>query len=146
MDTLTNGLITIINNETRNKRECIISPASKLLGRVLRIMQLNGYIGEFEFIDDGRQGKFKVQLLGRINKCGPVKPRFAVKSTEYEDWEKRFLPSRDVGIMVVSTSQRRHSPQRCRGKEPWRKAFSLRVLRSDTYAASRNIKNCSSPR
>ncbi|MCL1977143.1 MAG: 30S ribosomal protein S8, partial [Candidatus Bathyarchaeota archaeon] len=48
MDTLTNGLITIINNEMRNKRECIISPASKLLGRVLRIMQLNGYIGEFE--------------------------------------------------------------------------------------------------
>jgi len=105
MDTLTNGLITVINNEMRNKRECIISPASKLLGRVLRIMQLNGYIGEFEFIDDGRSGKFKVQLLGRINKCGAVKPRFAVKFDEFESWEKKFLPSRDVGIMVVSTSK-----------------------------------------
>ncbi len=105
MDTLTNGLITVINNEMRNKRECIISPASKLLGRVLRIMQLNGYLGEFEFIDDGRSGKFKVQLLGRINKCGAVKPRFAVKVGEFENWEKKFLPSRDVGMMVVSTSQ-----------------------------------------
>ena len=105
MDTLTNGLITVINNEMRNKRECIISPASKLLGRVLRIMQLNGFIGEFEFIDDGRSGKFKVQLLGRINKCGAVKPRFAVKVGKFEDWEKKFLPSRDVGMMVVSTSQ-----------------------------------------
>src|SRR3989337_1110473 len=105
MDTLTNGLITVINNETRNKRECIISPASKLLGRVLRIMQLNGFIGEFEFIDDGRSGKFKVQLLGRINKCGAIKPRFPVKFDKFEDWEKKFLPSRDVGIMVVSTSQ-----------------------------------------
>jgi small subunit ribosomal protein S8 len=105
MDTLTNGLITIINNEMRNKRECVISPASKLLGRVLRIMQLNGFIGEFEFIDDGRAGKFKVQLLGRINKCGAVKPRFPVKIDGYENWEKKFLPSRDVGIMVVSTSQ-----------------------------------------
>jgi small subunit ribosomal protein S8 len=105
MDTLTNGLITIINNEMRNKRECVISPASKLLGRVLRIMQLNGYIGEFEFIDDGRAGKFKIQLLGRINKCGAVKPRFAVKVDGFENWEKKFLPSRDVGIMVVSTSQ-----------------------------------------
>jgi small subunit ribosomal protein S8 len=105
MDTLTNGLITVINNEMRNKRECIISPASKLLGRVLRIMQLNGFIGEFEFIDDGRSGKFKVQLLGRINKCGAVKPRFPVKVDEFENWEKKFLPSRDVGIMVVSTSQ-----------------------------------------
>ncbi len=105
MDTLTNGLITVINNEMRNKRECVISPASKLLGRVLRIMQLNGFIGEFEFIDDGRSGKFKVQLLGRINKCGAVRPRFAVKYDEFETWEKTFLPSRDVGIMVVSTSQ-----------------------------------------
>ena len=105
MDTLTNGLITIINNEMRNKRECIIRPASKLLGRVLRTMQLNGYLGEFEFIDDGRLGKFKVQLLGRVNKCGAVKPRFAVKVGEFENWEKKFLPSRDVGIMVVSTSK-----------------------------------------
>jgi small subunit ribosomal protein S8 len=89
----------------RNKRECIISPASKLLGRVLRIMQLNGYIGEFEFIDDGRSGKFKVQLLGRINKCGAIKPRFSVKVGEFENWERKFLPSRDVGIMVVSTAK-----------------------------------------
>jgi small subunit ribosomal protein S8 len=105
MDTLTNGLITIINNELRNKRECIISPASKLLGQVLRIMQLNGYLGEFEFIDDGRSGKFKVQILGRINKCSAIKPRFAVKTGGFEKWEKQFLPSRDFGLMIVTTSQ-----------------------------------------
>ena len=103
MDTLANGLTTIINNEMRNKRECVISPASKLLGRVLRIMQLNGYVGEFEFIDDGRTGKFKVQLLGRINKCGAIRPRFSVKVDEFEKWEKRFLPSREVGLIVIST-------------------------------------------
>jgi small subunit ribosomal protein S8 len=103
MDTLANGLTTIINNEMRNKRECVISPASKLLGRVLRIMQLNGYIGEFEFVDDGRSGKFKVQLLGRINKCGAVRPRYSVKTDEFEEWEKKFLPSREVGTIVIST-------------------------------------------
>jgi small subunit ribosomal protein S8 len=68
-------------------------------------MQLNGFIGEFEFIDDGRSGKFKVQLMGRINKCGSVKPRFSVKVGNFEDWEKKFLPSRDVGLMIVSTSK-----------------------------------------
>jgi small subunit ribosomal protein S8 len=103
MDTLANGLTTIVNNEMRNKRECVISPASKLLGRVLRIMQLNGYIGEFEFVDDGRSGKFKVQLLGRINKCGAIRPRFSVKMDEFKEWEKKFLPSREVGLMVIST-------------------------------------------
>lgn len=105
MDTLSNGLTTIMNNTMRNKRECVISPASKLLGQVLRVMQLSGYVGEFEFIDDGRSGKFRVQLLGRINKCGAVKPRYPVKINEIETWEKRFLPSRDVGVLVVSTPQ-----------------------------------------
>ena len=105
MDTLASGLKTIVNNELRNKRECVISPASKLLGRVLRVMQLNGYIGEFEFVDDGRSGKFKVQLLGRVNDCGAIKPRFPAKSSEIENWEKRFLPSSDVGVIVVSTPQ-----------------------------------------
>lgn len=117
MDTLANGLTTIINNEMRNKRECVISPASKLLGRVLRVMQLNGYIGEFEFVDDGRAGKFKVQLLGRINKCGAVKPRFSVKSDEFERWEKRLLPSRDIGVLVVSTSNGVFSHREAKKKE-----------------------------
>jgi len=105
MDTLSNGLTTIVNNELRNKRECLITPASKLLGRVLRVMQLNGYIGEFEFIDDGRAGKFRVQLLGRVNKCGPIRPRYPVKVGEFEKWEMAHLPSRDIGLIIISTSQ-----------------------------------------
>lgn len=103
MDTLSGGLTTIMNNELRNKRDCVISPSSKLLGRVLRVLQLNGYIGEFEFIEDGRAGKFKVQLLGRINKCGAIKPRFSVKADGFKDWEKTYLPAREMGILVVST-------------------------------------------
>ena len=105
MDTLANGLTTIMNNEMRHKRECVINPASKLLGRVLRVMQLNGYIGEFEFVDDGRSGKFKIQLLGRINKCGAMKPRIPTSFDGIETWEKRLLPSKDVGVLVISTSQ-----------------------------------------
>ena len=105
IDTLANGLTTIMNNEMRRKRECVINTASRLLGRVLRVMQLNSYIGEFEFVDDGRSGKFRVQLLGRINKCGAIKPRVPVSFREIENWEKRFLPSRDIGVLVVSTPQ-----------------------------------------
>lgn len=104
-DTIANGMTVIINNEMRLKRECVISPSSKLLGRVLRVMQLNGYIGEFEFIDDGRTGKFKVQLLGRVNKCGAIRPRFPVGADEFEKWERSFLPSKDIGVLVVSTSR-----------------------------------------
>ena len=103
MDTLSSGLTTIMNTEMRNKRDCVISPASKLLGRVLRVLQLNGYIGEFEFIEDGRAGKFKVQLLGRVNKCGAIKPRYSVGADGFENWEKTYLPAREMGLLVVST-------------------------------------------
>jgi len=68
-------------------------------------MQLNGYVGEFEFVDDGRSGKFKVQLLGRINKCGAIRPRFSIKLDDFENWEKKFLPSREVGLIIISTSK-----------------------------------------
>ena len=105
MDTIANGLTTIINNELRRKKECIIAPASKLLGNVLRVIQMNGYIGEFEFIDDGRLGKFRVQLLGRVNKCGAIRPRYAVKSKDIEKWEKTYLPSRAIGVLAISTPQ-----------------------------------------
>jgi len=105
MDTIANGLTTIMNNEIRRRKTCLIAPASKLLGNVLRVIQMNGYIGEFEFIDDGRSGKFRVQLLGRVNRCGAIKPRYAVKAREIERWEKVYLPSRDIGILAISTPQ-----------------------------------------
>jgi small subunit ribosomal protein S8 len=73
------------------------------MGQVLRVMQKNGYIGEFEFIDDGRAGKYRIQLLGRVNRCGVVKPRYAMRLAEVENWEERYLPSRDVGVLIVST-------------------------------------------
>jgi len=103
MDTLANAFSSMLNSELRNKRECLISPASKLIGSVLRVLQMDGYIGKFEFIDDGRFGKFDIQLLGRINNCGIVRPRSSFKTEEIETWEKRFLPSKDLGIIIVST-------------------------------------------
>ena len=47
----------------------------------------------------------KITLLGALNKCAVVKPRFSVQKDEYEKFEKRYLPAKDVGVIVVSTSQ-----------------------------------------
>jgi small subunit ribosomal protein S8 len=93
------------NNELRNKKECLVIPASKLAQEVLRVMQKAKYIGEFEYIDDGITGKLRVQLLGRINKCGVITPRYPVRADAFYEWERRFLPAVNVGILVVSTSQ-----------------------------------------
>ncbi len=105
MDPLANALTTIKNNEILGKKECMIRPASKLIANVLRVMQQYGVIGEFEFIDDERAGIFSVQLLGRINKTGVIRPRFPASRKNLEKWEKEFLPARNFGILIVTTSE-----------------------------------------
>lgn len=54
-------------------------PSSKVVIKFLQVMQKNGYIGEFEVVDDHRSGKIVVELIGRINKCGVISPRFDVE-------------------------------------------------------------------
>ena len=105
LNILSNLFTTLYNNEMRRKRECIILSSSKFASEVLRVMQKSRYIGEFEQVDDGRSGKFRIQLLAKINKCGIITPRFSVKKDRYLTWERQFLPSYNMGILIVSTSK-----------------------------------------
>lgn len=102
-DPLADALSTIKNHEGIRKREVIIDPSSGLIGAVLEVMEEEGYIGGFEFVDDGKGGKFKVELVGNINDCGVIKPRFSVQAGDFEKWEKRYLPAAGFGILAVST-------------------------------------------
>lgn len=104
-DPLANALSALQNSDLRRKKDCIISPASNLIGHVLKILQQSGYIGEFEFIDDGKSGFFRVQLIGRINKCRAIKPRFHTSYRVIEKLEKTFLPAYNVGVLVISTPE-----------------------------------------
>ena len=102
---LANLFVTLYNNETRRKGDCVILPTSKLAIEVLKTLQKDGYIGEFEHIDDKRGGKFKIKLLAKITKCGAISPRFKVKTDEYNNWEQQYLPAYDRGMLLVTTNQ-----------------------------------------
>jgi len=102
-DPLANVLINIMNSEERGRSECIVTPAPKLVANVLRVLQRHGYIGEFEFIDDGRLGKLRIQLLGRVNKCGVIKPYFSVSYKEIDNYIYQYLPAKDIGILILTT-------------------------------------------
>ena len=105
LDVLSNLMSAIQNAESVRKKFVIIYPASKLAINVLQVLQKYGYLGEIEIIEDGRGDKIKVELLGRINKCGAIRPRFPVKRDEILDFAKKYLPSRDLGVLVISTSK-----------------------------------------
>jgi small subunit ribosomal protein S8 len=85
MDTLADALITILNAEKTGKKTVTVKPASKIIANVLRTVQRAGYLGELEYIENNRGGMFDIQLLGRINKCGVIKPRFPVQKDKFED-------------------------------------------------------------
>lgn len=105
VDPIADALVNLKNHENAAKKKCIIRPASRLLEKILGVMQENGYIESYERAEDGREGLIKVKLAGKINDCKAIKPRHAVKKDAFEKYEKRYLPSKAMGIILVSTSQ-----------------------------------------
>ena len=103
-DPLANALSAIDNAEGVGQLTQEVQPASNEIGSVLEVLYDRGYIDGFQRIEDGKAGRFEVELKGAINACGPVKPRYSAGADEFERWEKRFLPARDYGTLVVTTS------------------------------------------
>ena len=104
-DPLANALAGINNAESVGQLTHTVSPASNEIGSVLEVFYDRGYIDGFEYVEDGKAGKFDVELKGAINECGPVKPRYSSKVDDLEKWEKQFLPARDYGTLIVTTSR-----------------------------------------
>ncbi|KAK8845340.1 40S ribosomal protein S22-A [Kwoniella newhampshirensis] len=101
---LNDALNNIVNAERRGKRQVLIRPSSKVVVKVLSVMQKHGYIGEFEIIDDHRGGKIVIQLNGRLNKAGVISPRFNVPVDSIENWVNQLLPARSFGKIILTTS------------------------------------------
>lgn len=102
-DQLANALNDIRNAEKVSKKECTIWPVSKVILKVLELMQRKSYLGEIKLTKNNKGNALTIVLLGRINKCGVIKPRYSVKLMNYEKFEKRYLPAQDFGVLVVST-------------------------------------------
>ena len=43
-------------------------------------------------------------MVGNINNCGVIKPRYPIKRDELDKWESRYLPARDFGLLVLTTT------------------------------------------
>ncbi len=104
-DIIASALSSLMNAENVSKESHVFGPASRLLISILHIMQEAHYIGGFETKEDARGKMVKINLIGSLNRCGVITPRFSVRAGEYERYEKQFLPAKDMGILIVSTSK-----------------------------------------
>ncbi len=103
-DPLSNALSGLNNAESVGHLTHTVTPASNTIGSVLEVLYDRGYVDGFEYVEDGKAGEFEVELRGAINECGAVTPRYSVGAEEFEKWEKRYLPARDYGALIVTTS------------------------------------------
>ena len=104
-DTLATALSAINNYDRTGKKTIDINPSSKVIEKVLTIFNEQGFVGQFEKLTEAKGGFLRLHLLGNLNKCGVIKPRFAVKIGDFEKFEKRYLPAKGVGILIISTSK-----------------------------------------
>ena len=99
-------MLTRIRNANQAKHEVVEMPAPRLKLEILEVLKNEGYIAEYEKIEDGKQGVIKVTLkyvnkervikgIKRISKPGL---RVYAKSTE--------LPQvlNGLGVAIISTS------------------------------------------
>ena len=104
VNVLADALKTISNASRMGKGEVMVRPSSNIIIKFLKIMQESGYIQEFSKIEDHRSGKLIVKLNGKLNKCRAISPRYNLKVTNLETWVANLLPSRQFGVIVLTTS------------------------------------------
>jgi len=104
-DPLAVALSNISNAEKIGKPECTIQVSSRIIKKVLDIFKANDYLNGYVLGGSTKKPLLTVSLNGNINKCAAIKPRFAIKLENFEKFEKRFLPAKDFGFLILTTQK-----------------------------------------
>ena len=99
-DIVADGLNRIMNAKRAGKNGVTLQYQSKFLQNVLAIGKLKGYIADYHTTPQGLAIEFE-----SLHECKAVKPRYVVKVRDIDKYVRRYLPSRSIGILVISTSK-----------------------------------------
>ncbi len=101
-DVVADGL-NMIKNASKAKKETIkIMRISNVLIEILKIMKQEGTIKKYKI--DGKEKSVTV-TLGDVSECKAIKPRFSCDVSQIERYKRRYLPAREIGVMVISTNK-----------------------------------------
>jgi small subunit ribosomal protein S8 len=114
---LTADMLTRIRNAVRNREKTVNCLSNKLNRGVAKVLKEEGFIRDFELVDDGKQGLIRVQLkYGQRGEQLISKIERVSKAGCRRDADVSSLPRplQGLGIAIVSTSRGVMSDRQCR--------------------------------
>jgi len=99
-DIVSDTLNQMMNALKAGKKTIAVAKQSKLLTSVLALAKLKGYVKDYK-----TEGDKLVITVGNLNGCNAIKPRYLISVSEIDKFVRRYLPARDIGMLVMSTSQ-----------------------------------------
>lgn len=114
---LTADMLTRIRNAVRNRQRQVNVVSNKLNRGIAAVLKEEGYINDFELVDDGRQGLIRIslrygprgeQVIHEIDRVSRQGRRL------YSGVEGLPRPLQGLGIAIVSTSRGVLSDRKCR--------------------------------
>jgi len=101
-DIVADALNMMLNAKKARKESVKINRISNLLIEILKIMKSQGAVKKYKI--DSKNKAIEV-TLGDFMECKAIKPRFTVGKDEIEKYRRRYLPARNIGVMIISTSK-----------------------------------------
>jgi ribosomal protein S8 len=98
-DIVSDIMNNMMNAKKAGKTNIVTTKYSKLLINILDMMKQYGYV-EYTL----EEGKLTINLK-ELNECKSIKPRYTVNKKNFEKYVRRFLPARNFGYVVISTSK-----------------------------------------
>ena len=99
-DIVSDALNKMMNAKRARKSSIEVKHHSKLLLSILAIAKLRDYVKSYKVEDNVLKIEFD-----KLNCCKAIKPRTLVKVSDIEKYTKRYLPAKDFGTIIISTSQ-----------------------------------------
>ena len=100
-DVISDGLNNIMNAKRTGKDYVVLTRFSKVLLKILEISKNSGYIEDFK--EDG--GKLRIDIGKNLKLIKSIKPRYNLGLDKINFYMRRYLPARDIGIIIISTNK-----------------------------------------
>jgi small subunit ribosomal protein S8 len=101
-DVVADALNMISNAKKASKEVIEVKKISNLLIEVLKIMKQKEAIKKYKI--NPKEKSVEI-TLGSVVECKAIKPRFTVQKDEIEKYQRRYLPARGIGTMIISTNK-----------------------------------------